>query len=223
MQIVGRSCEFELRPVSEVPRHVIRQATKESITWDALYWGIVDSEQLALLDRAPIRYINRLFEEWQEDSGITCHEVAQLLNLIEDHSNPLEADLIRQGMRLRDFPSERHNWRDLWVLVTLPMADDKTYAATNPDEAGWDRTRMLLADIADSSNWLQWAKTKEAAEGGEPPARIVRPGVKAPVHRAGSRVKPMTMSRVRELREQDAGGLETSPEERRQKLAQSFR
>lgn len=213
MQIVGRVRDFELRSLAEVPRRVIRQATKDSITWDALRWGIVDSELYALLDRAPIRLINRLFEEWQEDSGITSREVAQLLNLIDEHSAPLEADLIRGGMRLRDFPSERCNWRDLWVLVTLPMADDKAYAAANPDDAGWDKTTMLLADIADSVGWIQWSKTQAAADGGSPPDRIVRPGVKAPVARKGSNTKPMTLSQIKER----AQGL--SPEERQQRLA----
>lgn len=220
MQVDGRWCDFELRSLAEVPRHVIRQASKESITWDVLLWGMVDLGQMALLDRAPIRHINRLFSSWEADSAITPGEVAQLLNLIEDHSAPLEADLIRRGMRLRDFPSDRHNWRDLWVFVTLPDTDDRTYAATNPDRAGWDKATMLLADIADSNGWLQWAKTKAAADGGSPPERIIRPGVKAPEHRKGSKVKPMTMSRVRELA---CGQLNTSPEERQQKLARIFR
>jgi len=219
MQVVGHWHDFELRPFAEVPRRVIRQATKDSITWDALRWGIVASEHLALLDRAPIRRIRALFEEWQADSDITAAQVAQLINLIKAHPGELEADLIREGLRLRDFPSERCTWRDLLVLVEHPLPDSKVYAAMEPDSAGWTRETMLLADIADALIWLQWAKTRRAADGGTPPDRIPRPGVKKREVRQGSQVKPMRLSRVNEL----AGHKDISREERQQKLAKIAR
>ncbi len=40
-----------------------------------------------------------------------------LLELIDQHREALEFELIREGLRLRDLPSEAFDWRDLYVLV----------------------------------------------------------------------------------------------------------
>lgn len=219
MQIVGRTHDLVLRPLSEVPRHIIRQATKESVLWDVLSWGMVDLAQLALLDRAPLRRIRRMFKAWEEDAGVTAEEVGQLLALIKKHRSELERDLIREGMRLRDFPSERYNWRDLLVMVKLPDDDSRVWAAMEPDAAGWGRVAMLVAHVADNVSWLQWSKTKDAEDGGDPPERIERPGVKNKERRKGSRVKPMLLSRVKEL----ARGDMRETDDREAKLGRIFR
>jgi hypothetical protein len=76
--------------------------------------------------------------------------------------------------------------------------DANLVRATSPERAGWDKRNMLLADIADDLDWLVWAKTKAAADGGDPPKRRDRPGVVQPKVREGSKVPPMTLSRVKE-------------------------
>ena len=43
--------------------------------------------------------------------------IFSLLDLIEQHQEALEYELIREGLRLRDLPSEAFNWRDLFVLI----------------------------------------------------------------------------------------------------------
>ena len=219
LRVAGRHHDFSLKPLSEVPRHIVGQATRASAMWDMLNWGTVDSGQLALLDRAPLRAIKALYREWATDSGITVEEVAQLLNLIDEHGGELEADLIDKGMRLRDFPSERCNWRDLHVIVRHSNAESRVFGVLEPDRAGWTKATMLLADIADSNNWLQWAKTKAATEGGEPPDRIPRPGVKPPERRKGSKVKPSTISTIDRLSGVDRGDRDS----RATRLSKAFK
>lgn len=190
--------EFDLRPISEVPEAILRQATTESLMWDLLGWGLTDPHALLTLDSAPMSLVKVIYREWQRDSQILTDEIMQLLVLADQYSGALEADLINKGMRLRDFPSERHTWRDLWVFVTYGGVHTHTFAATNPEKAGWGRIEQLIAGISDNVSWMQWAKTEAAQHGSEPPDLIVRPGVKAREVRPGSRVKPAPLSRIRE-------------------------
>ena len=85
-----------------------------------------------------------------------------------------------------------------------------------PDRAGWDLQNQLLASIADDQRWLHWAKTEAASEGGEPPERIERPGVVKPQTRPGSKVKPMTLEKGKEM-------FDRPDPERGAKLNQMFR
>jgi hypothetical protein len=89
----------------------------------------------------------------------------------------LEADLMKDGLRLRDCPSERFNWRDLSVYVRHVGVDSNLFRAMFPDRAGWTLTNMLLAEMVDTLHWLQWAKTKDGQRGRNRPALTPRPGV----------------------------------------------
>lgn len=220
VRIGGTLRSFHLRSLVTIPREIIAQATRETAMWRLLEWGLDSPAAVADLEHAPIREIKKLYKAWQKDSQISAEEIAQLLNLIDDEPDALEADLVYKGMRLRDFPSDRHNWRDLYVFVTYADAHSRIVAATQPNRAGWDHLAMLLAEATDALNWLQWAKTKAAAEGGEPPDRIVRPGVKPREYRKGSKVKPMLLSRVKELA---FGNTRATTEERSRKLSHLFK
>lgn len=190
--------EIDLKPVYELPQEILRQATTQSLMWDVITWAVSDPRLLLVLDSAPMSLIKSVYREWQKDSQIQVSEVGQLIALIDAHGGALEADLIDRGMRLRDFPSERHNWRDLWVFVQYLGVHSNAYAATNPERAGWGRAEQLLAHIADDMSWIQWSKTEAAQNGAEPPDPIVRPGVAPREVRAGSRVKPSPISKIRE-------------------------
>lgn len=198
MQIARMWREFDMRPISELPADIITNATPESLMWDAFSWGMLDPGQMSVIDTAPMRLIKDLYREWQSDSGVTVFEIQELLDCIEEHSAPLEYDLMAKGLRLRHCPSPEFNWRDLWVFITYMDLDSALVRAASPERAGWTKTAMLLADIADGTDWLVWSKTISAAEGGSPPNRRVRPGVLPPEIRAGSKVPPMTLSRVKE-------------------------
>lgn len=182
----------ELRNLALIPADV---ALSGSI-WKILAWACDD---IKAFDPVPMARIKTIFREWERDCGIDVGKIASIQRLIEKHSDAVEFDLIKLGLRLRDCPSESFNWRDLWVIVTNAPQDSSTFSAVNTDAAGWTKTNMLLADIADATSWLVWAKTKAASKGGTPPDRIPRPGVKRNLPRDGSKVKPAPLQRIREV------------------------
>lgn len=89
----------------------------------------------------------------------------------------LEADLLAAGHRLRDVGSDEFTWRDLLVFVQNSNIEGELFRLEHPEAAGWTKTNMLLADIADSLNWLVWAKTKDGSKNRNMPKKIPRPGV----------------------------------------------
>lgn len=222
-KVGGRWREFDLRSLTQIPASVLTHATYESVMWDVFGWGMHDFIQgMLILDAAPMHLIRDIYEEWQKDSQIQVEEIFGLLALIDEHGGPLEADLLDAGLRLRDCPSESFSWRDLWVFVTYADVGSRIVAATNPEQAGWDKHAMLLATIADDTTWLHWAKTQAAADGGMPPDRIVRPGVKPRAIRPGSKTKPMTIARVRELAGLDKMHEGLSEEDYQRKIERAF-
>ena len=218
LQANGLWRELDLRNLAEIPRAVIEQATVDSIMWDVFDWGIIEVSQMSVLDNAPMRMIKDIYSEWQKDSQIDVEDIMQLMNLIEKHSAPLELDLIDRGLRLRDCPSDRFNWRDLYVIVSYADPYTNVVAATDPERYGWGKQEMLLARLIDSAEWLVWSKTKDAAEGGDPPERMKRPGVKPKKKRAGFDTKPLPLSRIRELAK-----IETDQAVRQHKMELAFR
>jgi hypothetical protein len=58
---------------------------------------------------------------------------------------------------------------------------------------------MLLADAVDALNWLAWAKTERARNGGAPPEPIERPGVMRAPKRPGTKVKPQPLSKIKAI------------------------
>lgn len=60
-------------------------------------------------------------------------------------------------------------------------------------DAAWGLPEQLAASIADSLNWLVWAKTPDAAKNRNRPKPIPRPGVKPPTDttRYGGRPVPI--------------------------------
>jgi hypothetical protein len=189
--IIGKSIEF--RTLAELPKEL---ASSYSI-WPIIQWGAASPS--AMFDDMPMKRVRKFFQGWEKDSGVELGQIRSLLALVEKHSAPLEFDLIRYGLRLRHCPSEEFNWRDLWIFVSHIEPTSALFSAVNPDGAGWDKSNMLLAEIADSTAWLVWAKTKAAQKGGSPPDRIPRPGVAKKKHRDGSRVKPVPLQRIKEV------------------------
>lgn len=223
-KVGGRWREFDLRSLTQLPASVLTHATDESLMWEIFSWGMHDFIQgMLVLDAAPMRLIREIYDEWQKDSQIEVEEIWGLLTLIGEHGGALEADLLAAGLRLRDCPSEAFSWRDLWVFVTYADVNSHIVAATNPERAGWDKHAMLLATIADDTGWLHWAKTQSAADGGMPPDRIIRPGVLPRPIRPGSKTKPMTVARVRELAGLDKMHEGLSDEDYQRKLERAFR
>lgn len=74
--------------------------------------------------------------------------------------------------------SDDFTWRDLKLFISGSQLDSELFKSLHPEEAGWSRTNMLLANIADSLAWLVWAKTKDGSRNRNQPQPIKRPGVR---------------------------------------------
>lgn len=85
--------------------------------------------------------------------------------------------MIALGLRLRDFPGERHTWRDLVVIMRNLGADSSYYRVTHPDNWQWDNHAMLQASMVDLLNILVWFKTADGQKGRNRPKLVKRPGV----------------------------------------------
>ena len=101
-------------------------------------------------------------------------EFLSLVRLSREHSEALEFDLIKLGLRLRDAGSLEFNWRDLWVICRRLGRDSELYKSMNPDDdTSWSVTDYLLAMVADNTSFRLY----QAAGGkGKKPKPVPRPG-----------------------------------------------
>lgn len=100
-----------------------------------------------------------------------------LLKLVEEHSEAVEYDLIRMGLRLRNAGTSGFNWRDLWVVVRNLGRDTVTFAAIHADDdsvdPAWGVSEYLLAAAVDALNFRLY----QAGGGkGQKPKPVPRPG-----------------------------------------------
>lgn len=83
--------------------------------------------------------------------------ILSLREVVREHSEAIEFDLIGMGLRLRDAGSLRFNWRDLWVVCRNLGRDSALYRAMNPDDdTSWSITDYLLAMVVDNSAARLW-------------------------------------------------------------------
>lgn len=155
-------------------------------------------QSLDILDRLTVEYLRLIFAAWEQWSEITIVELFGVVSImaVPKQRQALAADLINKGMRLRYFPSEDHNWSDLTAVIKHLDVHSALYGVIYPDRAGWDKQNMLLANIADSLVWLQWAQTKDGKKGRNRPKPIPRPGV-VDEQPKGARVKATPLSQLK--------------------------
>lgn len=105
-----------------------------------------------------------------------------LLDLIDEHPDAVERELMTIGERLRYLGTDRLTWSDLKVVVSQAGPDSPIVRAINPDAYTWTLSNQLLAEAVDTLHWLQWAKTKGAQKTPPDgmPTPIKRPGVSEP-------------------------------------------
>ena len=86
-----------------------------------------------------------------------------LLDLIEEHGEAVEYDLIDAGLRLRWLGTEALSWRDLLVRVRCSAKGSALYRALEPHP---DHTPELelLRRMEYHLGWLRWAKTDDGAK-----------------------------------------------------------
>ncbi|QFG05145.1 tail assembly chaperone [Gordonia phage Dre3] len=164
-----------------IPFGLIRKNRKlpQEEQFFALLEAVASEEDLEKMDKAPQEEMEGLMTAWQEDSGVTSGGIDGLLELIDGpHGKALEIDLLYAGHRLRWVGSDDFTWRDLKLFISGSQLDSELFKSLHPEEAGWSRTNMLLANIADSLAWLVWAKTKDGSRNRNQPQPIKRPGVR---------------------------------------------
>ena len=190
---------FAFQDLSLVPRQVMKRAQRQpDLMWAVLEWGL-PADQFDVLDNMPMSGIMQLVSEWEQASQVTIEDIARVINTIENHSEPVEMDLIDRGLRLRNCPSPEFNWRDLYVILKNSGPHTHYFRAINPEAAGWDLPAQLQAQAVDILRWLQWVKTEAAQEPhAQPPPLIPRPGVKAGESRDGElKGRRMTLERAK--------------------------
>lgn len=209
-----------LPSLATVPVEVLRYALtarEKDRPW-VLIEQLASPATMAVIDRLTFSEVEILSDGWGKASGIQIGELIKLGLIIRDHSEPLEADLINSGLRLRHCPSDDFNWRDLMVFIRYLPVTSNLFSAMHPEHAGWTREALLQADQVDALRILAWQKTKDGLKGRNAPDPIPRPGV-TPPRRAGSKTKAAPLS---EVRARDARRRATTPAERKQQLNDVF-
>ena len=105
-----------------------------------------------------------------------CGGIFGLVELIDEHQEAVEYDLIAHGVRLRQLGTEALSWRDLKIIIELqPHGKSAVARAKDPDEAAWGLSEHLLAVIADTSRARVWQEGSGKAK--DKPKPIPRPGI----------------------------------------------
>jgi len=111
------------------------------------------------------------------EGGLRCRRggIRGLLELIHQHREAIEYDLIALGLRLDWIGSDRLTWRDLWVIVQRSPASSALTRARDPEAAQWDTAAQLLAGIFDTLQVANWQRGP--AKRRDFPKPLARPGV----------------------------------------------
>lgn len=109
-----------------------------------------------------------------------CHTggIAGLLDVIDEHREAVEYELIRAGYRLRDIPTEALNWRDLYVMVRQWQAEPgNAFSRSFHGYTLWTTGEQLLAHAVDVLAIGNWQRQQKASA--QKPKKIPRPWEKA--------------------------------------------
>lgn len=100
-----------------------------------------------------------------------------LLVTVDQYREPIEYDLIRLGLRLRDVGTDAFTWADLFVIVRQAPRDSALVRALDEDHE-WGLAELLLAEVADGIAVANWHRsgTPTQARKGDFPKPIPRPG-----------------------------------------------
>lgn len=119
-----------------------------------------------------------------------------LLELIGQHREAIEYDLIGHGLRLAWTGTPALSWRDLWVIVNQSPQGSALDRAMRPSEALWGLTEQLLAANLDATRVLIWQKTKDGRDGRNYPEPTPRPGIEPATKTHGSIAVPLDEMRA---------------------------
>lgn len=115
-----------------------------------------------------------------------------LLDLLDEHGEAVEYDLITLGLRLSDLGTPRLTWRDLWVIVHHLPAGAALSRAVAGEDALWALTDHLLAVLIDATQLGNWQRENAGRKSPTPkPKLLPRPGVKQDGKKFGSGAIPI--------------------------------
>lgn len=100
-----------------------------------------------------------------------------LLDFIEEHREAVAYDLLKLGLRLRNFPSPSLTYGDMAVIVRQSSQDSAIARSVDPEQSAWTLSDQLLALVGDYLAWIAWSKTADGEKGRNRPKPIPRPGV----------------------------------------------
>ena len=96
-----------------------------------------------------------------------------LVDLLEEHREALDYDLLTLGLDLNDVGSRHLDWRRLRAVVTYLPATSALGRSVHGDAASWSTTDYLLAAAADALAAGNWQR---GGGKGRRPKPIPRPG-----------------------------------------------
>lgn len=109
--------------------------------------------------------------------------IAGLLDIVEEHPDAIEYDLIALGLRLRWLDGETFDFADLAAIVRAAPPTSALYRAQYGEEAAWQLPEHLLAAMTDSLHWLVWAQSKDGQKNRNKPRPVPRPGLEEETER----------------------------------------
>ena len=120
------------------------------------------------------------------EAGLRCRRggIRGLLELIRQHREAIQYDLICLGLRLDDLGSERLTWADLWAIVRHSPASSALARSIDPEAALWGQSEHLLAAIFDALRVANWQRGE--ARRSDYPKPLPRPGVGPEAQQIGS-------------------------------------
>lgn len=100
-----------------------------------------------------------------------------VLDFVSEHRRAVAYDLLKLGLRLRDFPSPDLTYGDMLVIIQQAPRESAIARAVDPERAEWSLSDYLLAMIADANTWLVWSKSQDGQKNRNRPKPIPRPGM----------------------------------------------
>ena len=105
---------------------------------------------------------------WGDGGGILG-----VLELLDEHQDAIDYDLLALGLDLNDLGTDRLDWRRVRAVITYLPSTSALARSIHGDKALWSTTEHLLASAVDALNVANWQRTGK--KGGRPKP-IVRPG-----------------------------------------------
>lgn len=104
-------------------------------------------------------------------------EIVGAFDLVDAHPSEVRLECLKYGLSIDRFGCPEHPTSDLVALLEFTPQDSPLFAARFPDDAGWTRENMLLADAVDALRIQIWQKGSGKRR--DYPKPIPRPGISA--------------------------------------------